>query len=274
MKKLACALTPVVFAAILISACGGGSDSSTEAAKPLDKAALAKAGDANCAYRNERLAKIGVIAGGPEGAAPMYSAYADIDEEVQRRQENLKPAKQVAADWKDYLKAGQGLIEAEREVAAKPKDTAPLDKAVAATYDPADAVGLKVCTYTPTGQAPGSGTEPPEDLSYPQPKQSVDAAATAYVTALGSGSCGRLTAVEHSDNGTVTEPTCSTIAKNFGKSKIMGSEPLGPVAAVELFDERSNRGTTVLLVEDTDGKLKHASDNEVVTGGLRPPNPG
>src|SRR3954447_3746931 len=212
---------PLAIAVLCLSACGGSpaatdSTDPTVAQKPLvevpaqprgrlDKAALAAALDANCAYGNERIHRLGVQGTTPPGAVAMYSGTVPVLEAVQDLQRHLRPVHGLASDWRAYLKASLGVIDAERrlsdraaaiagrgEAGLPPAFFAPLQKASRETYGPADALGLKVCTFTPRARSSGAGS------------REVARAAAAYLAASG------------------------------GRGKIVGTQSYGPVGVAEV----------------------------------------
>ncbi len=281
-------------------ACGGSGDdgtATTASEKPLvpvpeqpqgqlDKAALAKAMDTNCTYENENLRRLGVSGISPDGVAAMYAGIIPPQDQVQELQRKLRPAQAQAQAWRDYLKASLGYIDEQRrledrasELAEEGDDIPPtfydsLTAASEKTYDPADALGLKVCTYTQDVKAPGSGTKPPADIKTEPSKNTVEEAAKDYLAAVATGDCKALTEVEHSDNGEKQEPDCSNVKANFGEAKIVGTETYGPVGVTEINDEEKLLNATLVFVQDTDGVMRHAADRSVPGGAIYPPNPG
>ncbi len=176
-----------------------------------------------------------------------------------------------------YIAASKKVIAGDKAVieAAAADDTEAVNKAFeeqTKAFDGRDAVaeeiGTEVCGQVIVNDPEPSGTEPPADLEYAEPKNTVEEAADEFVAAMESGNCQRINSIRHSDAGTVDKATCNQIAENFTEGTVKGTESYGPVGQAEI-DAGGVRYPT-FFVEDTDGVLRYGGDAINDNGGLRP----
>jgi hypothetical protein len=278
----------------LLAACGGGGDSGTptavtapapevpeQATGTLEKAALAEAADGNCEYSDALSARLGprgkTLAGIQAESAGTLPAF----EEVQALQAALDPAGSVTPDWEQYLDASQGVIDsgqavvdAEGEAAAR-KAFVALDQARQKTYPPADALGLKVCTYADEATVEETEMKDPVTFDLAEPSNTPEQAADALMAAIESGDCDKINAERHSDIGELSAGTCQYLITGYSGLEVIGSQSYGPAALVQFAskEDASRQGTTQFVI-DSDGKLKYVNESVVAGGGIRPPNEG
>lgn len=279
----------------MIAACGGGGGDSNvptavtapspnapeQATGALEKAALAEAADVNCGYSDELFARLGPRGKTLAGIQAETAGSIPVLEEIRALQEGLETTGPAAVDWDQYLAATQGLIESGGAVAEAP-DEAEAQKAFAAleaarekTYPPADALGLKVCTYA----APASVTETtmndPASFDLAQPENTVEQAAEDLMAAIESGDCDRINAQRHSDVGELSADSCQYLINSYSGLEVIGYETYGPAALVQFADrkEASRQGTTQFVI-DTDGSLKYVNESVIGGGGIHPPSEG
>ncbi|MGK2956066.1 MAG: hypothetical protein ACSLFI_10410, partial [Solirubrobacterales bacterium] len=217
----------------------------------------------------------------PKGIAAQYAGFVPALEEVQTLQSALDPAESVTEDWDEYLKTTQGLLdayEAGAETTSGPeltKANAALEEALSATYPPADALGLTVCTFTPEPTVVETEMENPETFDLPKPTNTVEQAAKTFLAAVGSGDCERIKAEANSDVGELKATNCEYLSTTYGGLDVVGTQSYGPVALAEFGGPKKDpRNGTVEFVIDSDGKLKYASESVIVGGGIHPPNEG
>jgi hypothetical protein len=279
----------------MLAACGGGESSQdlpTAVTAPapgvpeqptgtLEKAALSEAADVNCGYSDALFARLGPRGKTPAGVQAESAGSVPVLEEVQALQAGLDPAGPVAGDWGEYLQATQGLTDSYAEVADATGD-AGVKKAVDAreqarskTYPPADALGLKVCTFSPDATVSETEMNDPASFDLVEPTNTVETAAADFIAAVESGDCEKINALRHSDVGELAPDTCQYLINGYSGLELVGSESYGPAALAQFaIEEDAARQGTVQFVIDSDGRLRYVNESVVDGGGIQPPSEG
>jgi hypothetical protein len=183
-------------------------------------------------------------------------------------------------DWDAYLEASRAYIASARKLAEADSQAAleaagsERAEALAASYPPADAIGLKVCTFTPEPTVKPTEMTDAADFDLPQPDNTVDQAAGAFLAAVQSGDCARVNAQANSDNGELDEGNCEFLFGQYAGTELVGTESYGPVAVAEFYNPSDGRNGTVRFIIDSDRKLKYAGEGSVLGGGINPPGEG
>jgi len=165
-RRLTCAVAIAMLAAVGISACGGGS-STTSTAAELTKSQLIAKGDAICKDARDRFAELqGSPPTTPEENATFTQKVIDITESEVSQLRALNPPTSMKPALDQYLKSldknvdvlNQGLKAAQQsDVTAYAKAQAKTVKGQVKRLQYAQAVGFKECSR-PAGTAPsGSG---------------------------------------------------------------------------------------------------------------------
>jgi hypothetical protein len=278
----------------MLAACSGGGASGTpsavtapapelpdQASGTLEKGALAEAADTNCGYSDALSARLGPRGKTLAGIQAESAGTLPVFEEVQGLQAALEPAGPVAGDWKQYLDASQGVIDAGQAVvdaegeAEAQRAFAALDQARQKTYPPADALGLKVCTFAAEATVEETTMEDPENFNLAEPTNAPEQAADELISAIDSGDCEKINAQRHSDAGDLSPQTCEYLITGYSGLDVVGSQSYGPAAMVQFAsgEDASRQGTTQFVI-DSDGKLKYVNESVIVGGGIHPPSEG
>lgn len=205
-----------------------------------------------------------------DGTATVRQAVLDSLEEMNMNDE-------AAAEFEPYAAATKKLIASDKAIAkaAADDDTAAVNEAFTAqskAFDERDKVakklGTKVCGQAVETKVEPTGTAPPEDLSYAEPKNTIEEAADSYVKGFKSGNCAQINANRHSDAGELEEAACKQGASALKNATVEGTEQFGPVGQAEIVSGGVNYATA--FIEDMDGVLRYAGDVVNDNGGLRP----
>jgi len=278
----------------MLVACGGDSDDGgtlpTAVTAPaievpeqpggtLDEAALVEAADINCGFANDQLGRLGPAGKTLEGIKAQWTGSVPVLEEVQDLQTGLDAGNSKA--WDQYLKANQATIDAYAEIAATPDEAAltagfeAQQKALAATYPPADALGLEVCTYVPEATVTGTEMNDPVDFDLAEPSNTVEQAAETFIGAVDSGSCPRINAQRNSDVSDLQPGTCKYLVDTYANLEVVGTESYGPVAMATFAGKGDDsRSGTVQFVIDQDLELKYVNESVIPGGAIHPPSEG
>ncbi len=268
-----------LLAVVPVAGCGGGDGSPPEG--PLAKAELAVAADEVCGAADARFATTGPRGVTNAGLAAEFENTTEIVAERQRGLEELEPKASVKADYERFLGAAAAVVAADRAVAeaAAADDQVGVDRAfgdlgraTARRDKAARDLGMKVCGGLPEPKVEETGTGPGEDVSFAEPRNTVEEALGDYLAATESRDCGAINDAEHSDNGTFSARVCGSVADGYAGAKVLATEQYGPAGAAEIV--ANAQPFTLHFVEDTDGVLRRGGDIVVDDGGLRPANEG
>ena len=274
MKKLLTAVALLMSFAAVLSACGGGEDEG-----PLDKEALVAQADAICTDTNLLYDDLGIRGISNTGVESEMTGTIEIAEDQLADLEALEVESDLQEDWDAYIAAVREAVESDRQILADAKadDTdavnAGFEKLAGPIYEKrqkiAGELGLEVCS-NPDIPVASEKTEtgPADDVTYAEPKNTVEEAAESWLAAINSGDCAKINALFHSDAGGWDAATCKATSDNFADAKIVESEQYGPAGTAEFVTNETHYPT--MFVEDLDGDLKFAMSVVHDSGGLRP----
>lgn len=274
MKKLLTAVALLISLAAVLTACGGGGDEG-----PLGNEALVAEADAICTETNSQYDDLGIRGISNTGVEAEMTGTADIAEGQLEKLEALEVEADLQEDWDTYLAAVTEAVEVDKQIVADAKadDTdavnAGFEKLTGPVYEKrqkaAEGLGLKVCSNPDIPiETEQTGTGPADDVSYSEPKNTIEEAADAWVAAIKSGDCKKINALIHTDAGTFDEATCKATSTNLAEADVAGTEQYGPVGIAEIVAADTQYPT--MFVEDLDGDLKYAVSVVHDGGGLRP----
>lgn len=270
MKKLMAALTLLTMSVAFLVACGGSDQ--------VTKENLAAAMDQVCSDATadfDALGPRGMTNGGialeVEGTSAVRRQIVDELNEIDADDEA-----QPLLD--EYVAASEEIIANDQKViaAAKKDDTDAVNAAFGETqaaFDSRDGVaekiGTEVCGKTVEIAVEPTGTEPPADLDYAKPSNTVDQAAKAFLEAARSGDCDAMNETHHTDATELTQELCGQVTTMVAGAKVAGTEQYGPVGQAEVVTKDGTHLPTY-FVADLDGELRYGGDTIHDQGGLRP----
>jgi len=271
LKKLA-ALLAVLMSVFAVTACGSSSSN-----KEVTPDNLAASMDQVCTDAQSDFEALGTrgltnpqLALEFEGTAEVRQAVIDglnelnLNDEARKKiQPYIDASEQVVAQDKAIAKAA-----ADDDTAAVNKAFTEQNKAFAKRDEAAKELGTEVCGQTADIKVEPSGTAPPEDLTYAEPKNTIEEAADDYVKAFQSGDCAKVNANRHSDAGVMDDKTCAQVSAAFKNATVAGTEQYGPAGQAEIVAGGTHYATS--FIEDTDGILRYGGDAINDQGGLRP----
>ncbi len=271
MKKPA-ALLAVILSAFAFAACG--SSNSNPEVTPDN---LAASMDKVCTDAEQDFEAMGTrgltnpqLVKEFEGVAVVRQAVVDGFNELNLNEE-------AKAEIQPYVAASEEIITADKAIAkaASEDDTKALNaafaeqgKAFAKRDQAAKEIGTEVCGTQVETEVEPSGTEPPEDLAYPEPTNTVEEAADGYLATMKQGDCAGINSNRHSDAGELDPQACQQVSSSLAKATVAGTESYGPVGQAEIVAGGVNYPT--FFVEDMDNVLRYGGDAINDNGGLRP----
>jgi hypothetical protein len=205
-----------------------------------------------------------------EGMAEVRQAVIDGFDELNLNDE----AKQ---EIKPYIEASEQVIAQDKAIvkAASDDDTEAVNKAFdeqQKAFDQRDEaakkIGTEVCGQPVKTEVEPSGTKPPSDLAYAEPKNTIEEAADGYIAAIKAGDCAKINENRHSDAGEMDDKTCQQVSTGMASATVQGTESYGPVGQAEVVAAGTNYPT--FFVEDSDHVLRYGGDAVNDNGGLRP----
>lgn len=272
MKKLV-VLLAVFMSAFVVAACGSSSDD-----EQITTETLAAAMDEVCTERNPDFDAMGTRGLNNPGMAVEFEASAEIRQSVVDGFRELNVDDEAQAELDKYIAASEKIIAQDKEVAkaAAADDTdavnlafATQSKAFEERDEIAGELGTEVCGQTVEIKVEPTGTAPPEDLVYAEPKNTIEAAADEYVAAAKAGNCKAVNANRHTDAGELEAENCEILKGQFKGAEVAGTEQYGPVGQAEIVSGEGVHYPTY-FVEDLDGMLRYGGDAIHDSGGLRP----
>jgi len=271
LKRLA-VLLALLASAFVVVACGSSSSN-----KEVTADNLASAMDEVCTDAEASFEAMGTRGLSNPQLALEFEGTAEVRQSVIDGFNELNLNDEAKQQIQSYIDASEEVVAQDRAIAkaAAADDNKALNQAFAAQKKAFDArdqaakeLGTEVCGKPVKTEVEPSGTAPPEDLAYSEPKNTVEEAANSYLKAFRSGDCAAINANRHSDAGGLDEAACGQATATLAKGKVTGTESYGPVGQAEIVSAGTNFPT--FFVEDMDGVLRYAGDAVNDNGGLRP----
>lgn len=275
MKKLAATLILLTSGFVFV-ACGGGNSNDSNEVVTTDN--LTAAMDEVCAESDRRFADLGTYGMNNEGLAAEFNGLVEERQASLEDLQGLNLDENAQAEFDKYVAALEDAIAANQAVAdaAEAGDDDAVNEAfkemeaVFAKRDKvADEMGLEVCGQATEVEVEATGTAPPEDLEYAEPKDTVDDAAAAYLAAIKAGDCDAINDLWHTDAGEASPEICEAIETDFKGARLQGTEPYGPVGAAQ-YESADERYFLVNFAVDLDGEMRYIGEAIQSYGGLRP----
>lgn len=275
MKKLA-ALLAVLMSVFAVTACG-----SSNSNKEVTPDNLASSMDQVCTDANADFEALGVRGLTNPQLALEFAGTAEVRQAVIDGFNELNLNDDAKAAIADYITASEKIIAQDKAIAkaAAADDTEAVNKAFAeqnkafAERDKAaKELGTEVCGQKADIKVEPSGTEPPADLDYAEPKNTIEEAATDYLKGFKSGNCSEINSNRHSDAGQLDAATCKQVSTALKNATVAGTEQYGPAGQAEIVAAGTHYATA--FIEDLDGVLRYSGDSINDAGGLRPATEG
>lgn len=271
MKKIA-ALFALILSAFTLAACG--SNNSNPEVTPDN---LASSMDQVCSDAEQDFEAMGTRGLTNPQLVREFEGTAVVRQAVVDGFNELNLTDEAKAELQPYVEASEEVIASDKAIAkaASEDDTQALNaafaqqgKAFQKRDEAAKKIGTEVCGAPVKTEVEPSGTEPPDDLSYAQPSNTVEDAADDYLKAMKAGDCAGINANRHSDAGEMNPATCKQVSSLLANATVAGTESYGPVGQAEIVAKGVNYPT--FFVEDTDNVLRYGGDAINDNGGLRP----
>jgi len=271
LKKLA-VLLAVSLSAFAVVACGR-SNSNPEVTPDN----LAASMDKVCTDANADFESLGTRGLTNPQLALEFAGTAEVRQAVIDGFNELNLNDEAKQEIAPYIKASEQIITQDKAIvkAASDDDTEAVNKAFEEqqkAFDQRDEaakkIGTEVCGQPVKTEVEPTGTEPPSDLAYAEPKNTIEEAADGYIAAIKAGDCAKINENRHSDAGEMDEKTCQQVSTGMANATIQGTESYGPVGQAEVVAAGTNYPT--FFVEDQDHVLRYGGDAVNDNGGLRP----
>lgn len=210
--------------------------------------------------------------------AAEFQGYAEVRQAVIDGFNELNTDDAAKKEMESYIEASEEVVAQDKAIAraAGNDDQKAMNQAFLAQNaaftereKAAGEIGTEVCGQQAEIKVEPTGTEPPEDLSAYQPKNTVEDAADKYLKSARSGDCGQINANRHADAGDLDAPNCASVSKALAGAKVAGTESYGPVGQAEIVGSDGTHFPTY-YVTDLDGNLRYGGDAIHDAGGLRP----
>ncbi len=272
MRRLIAVLAALLATGAILAACGGGDD------KPLTSDTLAAGMDQVCTDFNPVWDDFGTRGLVNSGIRAEFESTAATRRDFADQLETLEAADSAQENLDAYIAVTRKLADEDEAIAkaAAADDTGAVNKAFGdqtPTFEERDElveeIGLEVCGAPADAEVIPTETGPADDLAYAEPKNTIEEAADAYVTAATSGYCQKINQQRHADSGAIDEAGCEQISSVIGGAEVLGTEGYGPVGQAEIESKDEVRYPTY-FVEDLDGNLRYGGDAIHDSGGLRP----
>ena len=272
MKKLV-ALFAVFISVFAVAACGS-SDSNPEVTPDT----LASAMDEVCTETNGDFEALGTRGLTNPALALEFEGTAEVRQVVVDGFNELNVNEEAQADLDRYIAASEKIIASDKAIAAAAadEDNAALNKAFqeqSKAFAERDAIakeiGTEVCGQPAEIRIGESGTAPPEDLNYAEPKNTIEEAADAYIKAFRQKECAAVNRNRHTDAGEMEMTQCETAFGTFAGATIEATEAYGPAGQAEIVAKDGTHFPTY-FVEDLDGMLRYGGDAIHDGGGMLP----
>ena len=213
-----------------------------------------------------------------EGLAAEFGRRVEINGSFQEDLESLEPTDALADDYDAFVQASADYNDNEDAV---------LDAAAAGDADEANALlsGDATTAYGEAADALGACGNESGDLTAdvaeatdaaadaPQPSNTIDEAAQAYIDALKSGDCQAIADANHSQNYAEPAEDCSETAELEKDTEVLATVQFGPVGAAVVGTSDSN-GYLQFMLDPVTGDLAYTSTIYAADNGLEPPNEG
>lgn len=270
MKKLAATLA-LLFAGFAFVACGGGEEEITP-----DN--LAAAMDEVCAESNATFDDLGTRGLTNPALALEFEGMAEVRQSVVDDLNELNVNEEAQSELDEYIAASEETVAVDKQIAkaAADDDTAAVNEAFTAQEAAfarrdriSKRIGHEVCGQYVDIKVEETGTGPPDDLDYEEPKNTVEEAADRWLKAGYSGSCVALNRNRHTDAGELEIDGCEAASEALKGATIAGVESYGPVGQAEIVGADGTHYPT-FFVNDLDSVLRYAGDAIHDSGGLRP----
>lgn len=271
MKKLA-VLFAMVLSLFVATACGSDSD------PQITPDTLAAAMDEVCDAYTPTFEDLGTRGLTNGGLALEFEGSSQVRQMVVDELSGLDADDAAQKELDKYIAVSEKVISADKKIveAAKDDDDAAVNEAFAeqsAAFSERDRVateiGTEVCGKSTEVRVEETGTTPPEDLNYAEPKNTIEEASKGYVAAIKAGNCAQINKNRHTDAGDLAPEECMAAQASLKGAFIEGSESYGPVGMAEVVSGDGTHFPTV-FIEDLDRNLRYAADTIHDGGGLRP----
>lgn len=271
MKKLAVLLV-LLMSAFVVVACG-----SSNSQKEVTPENLASSMDQVCSDAEADFDSLGTRGLTNPQLVLEFEGTSEVRQAVIDGLNELNLNDEAKTEIQPYIDASEKVVASDKAVikAASEDDTAAVTKAFkqqtaafAERDEAAKDLGTKVCGQQLKTEVEPTGTEPPADLAYAEPKNTIEEAADGYVAAIKAGDCAKINENRHSDAGEMDDATCKQVSGGFQNATVQGTESYGPVGQAEVVAAGTNYPT--FFVEDQDHVLRYGGDAVNDNGGLRP----
>ena len=207
-----------------------------------------------------------------------FEGMAEVRQSVVDGMNDLNVNAEAQADLDAYIAASEELITQDKAIAeaAAADDTEAVNAAFTAQEsafadrdEAAKKIGTEVCGQTAEIKVEETGTAPPEDLDYAEPKNTVEEAADAWIKAGAANSCVGLNRNRHTDAGELEINQCEAASAVLKGATVAGTESYGPVGQAEIVSKDGIHYPS-FFINDLDSVLRFAGDAIHDGGGMRP----